>query len=99
MLKNNQKKYLKSLANTISNRHLIGKAEITKEVLVSLDNALTKHELIKVGLQKVVADAKNEIAVKLTSELKCELVDIIGHVIILYRQNKNKDERKINLPL
>ena len=56
MLKSKQKRYLKSLANTISNRHLIGKSEITSELLSSLDNALTKHELIKIGLQKSVAD-------------------------------------------
>lgn len=99
MLKSKQKRYLKSLANTISNRHLIGKSEITSELLYSLDNALTKHELIKIGLQKSVADYKNEIASELVNELKAELVDIIGHVIILYRQSKNKENRKITLPL
>ena len=99
MLKSKQKRYLKSLANTISNRHLIGKSEITPELLSSLDNALTKHELIKIGLQKSIADFKNEIAVEITSSLKAELVDIIGHVIIIYRQSKIKENRKIVLPL
>ena len=63
----------------------------TKEILSS--------ELIKIGLQKSVADYKNEIASELVNELKAELVDIIGHVIILYRQSKNKENRKITLPL
>lgn len=96
MLSKKQIRYLKGLANTLNTKYQIGKNEITPQVIDLLNNALTAHELIKVSLNKSIVDFKNEIASTLVEELKCELIQIIGGVIVLFR--KNLKDGKIHIP-
>ena len=96
MLSKKQVKYLRGLANTLNAKYQIGKNEITEQTIELLDNALTAHELIKVSLNKSVMDYKNEIASTLVEELHCELIQIIGGVIVLFR--KNLKDGKIHIP-
>lgn len=96
MLNKKQIKYLKSLANTCENKYQIGKNEVTDTSIKMLSCALDKYELIKVCLNKTVANEKEEIAKVLCSSLYAELVQIIGNVVVLYR--KNIKEPKIVLP-
>ena len=96
MLNNKQIKYLRSLANPLESKYQIGKNEISEQTISMLNQALTAHELIKVSLQKSVMEDKNEIASILEEELHCEVVQIIGGVIILFR--KNLKDGKIHLP-
>jgi len=96
MLSKKQVRYLRSLANTLNSKYQIGKNEITPQTIELLDNALTAHELIKVSLNKSVADFKDEIASTLVEELHCELIQIIGGVIVLFR--KNLKDGKIHIP-
>ena len=48
MLRPYQKAYLKSLANTISHRYLLGKGEVDEGFLKEINAALEAKELIKV---------------------------------------------------
>ena len=96
MLSKKQIKYLRGLANTLTAKYQIGKNEITDSTLELLDNALTAHELIKVSLNKSVTDYKDEIAATLINALHCELIQIIGGVIVLFR--KNLKDGKIHIP-
>ncbi|MGN1295178.1 MAG: YhbY family RNA-binding protein [Bacilli bacterium] len=96
MLNNKQIKYLRGLANSLDAKYQIGKNEISDQLISMLDKALTSNELIKISLQKSVVEDKNEIASILQEALKCEVVQIIGGVIILFR--KNLKDGKIHLP-
>lgn len=96
MLTKNQIRYLRSLANTCENKYQIGKFEISDTVIDLLDKALLKHELIKVVVNQSVSDNKSDYAYLLSETLHCELIQIIGNVIVLYR--KNLKEPKIILP-
>lgn len=96
MLNNKQIKYLRGLANSLDAKYQIGKNEISDQLISMLDKALTANELIKISLQKSVVEDKNEIASILQEALKCEVVQIIGGVIILFR--KNLKDGKIHLP-
>lgn len=96
MLTKNQIRYLRSLANTCENKYQIGKFEISDTVIDLLDKALIKHELIKVVVNQSVSDNKSDYAYLLSEVLHCELIQIIGNVIVLYR--KNLKEPKIILP-
>ncbi len=96
MLNNKQIKYLKGLANTLDSKYQIGKNEISDTNIDLLDKALTANELIKVQVQKSVADDKKELASILEEKLHCEVVQIIGSVIVLFR--KNLKDGKIHLP-
>ncbi len=83
-----QRAYLKGLANPISHRYLLGKAEIDEGFLVSIDTALEAKELIKVGLLPSCESKPKEIAEQLESRLNCFTVQIIGRVIVLYRRSR-----------
>jgi len=96
MLNKKQIKYLKSLANTCENKYQIGKNEINENNIKMLSNALDKYELIKICLNRSVAEEKEEIANSLVECLYAELIQIIGNVIVIYR--KNLKEPKIQLP-
>lgn len=96
MLSKSQIRYLRGLANTLEARYQIGKNEINPQVLDMLSKALDKHELIKISVNRPVAEEKKELAAALSTALFAECVQIIGSVIVLYR--KNLKEPKIRLP-
>ena len=87
MLNSKQIKYLKSLANTIEAKYQIGKNNISDNTIELLDNALKKNELIKVSVNASVKEEKEEISIVLKDRLYCEVVQIVGNVITLFRKN------------
>ena len=91
MLNSRQIRYLKGLANSLESKYQIGKNEVGDSTIALLDKALTKHELIKVSVNPSVADDKKAI-----EPLHCELIQIVGNVITLFR--KNLKDGKIHLP-
>ena len=95
MLNNQQKRQLKWIASTLDTKYQIGKNEITDTLLTMLDKALTAHELIKVDVMKNAMSPVMELALDLSSKLNAEIVQVVGRVIVLFRQNKEKS--KINL--
>ncbi len=95
MLTQNQKKQLKALANNIDAIYQIGKRELGETQLMMLDNALEARELIKITVLKTVVTPITELAIELSMSLKAEVVQVIGHMIVLYR--KNREKPKIHL--
>ena len=61
-----------------------------------LSNALTKYELIKVVLNTSVKSNIDEYKDILKVLLRCEIVQVVGGVITIYRPNIK--EPKIKLP-
>lgn len=96
MLNNKQIKYLKSLAHSIESKYQIGKNEVTDNTILLLENAIKKHELIKVSVNTSVAEEKEAFATLLERKLHCEVVQILGNTITLFR--KNLKDGKIHLP-
>lgn len=88
MLTGKQKRYLRSLAVNMKPVTQIGKDGVTDAVLESLNDAFNNKELIKINLLKTCEDDKNAVAEEITSSIKCELVQIIGKTIVLYKRNK-----------
>ncbi len=93
------RKYLRGIAHALKPVVLIGQKGLTAEVLRSTETALDYHELIKVKfIEFKEKDRKAEILERLEMETGCEMVGIIGHTAILYRQQKDPEKRKISLP-
>lgn len=88
MLTGKQKRYLRSLAVNMKPVTQIGKDGVTDAVLESLNDAFNNKELIKINLLKTCEDDKNAVAEEIISSIKCELVQIIGKTIVLYKRNK-----------
>ncbi len=95
MLSTNQKKQLKSIANTIEPIYQIGKNELSDTALDMFDKALEARELIKITVHKTVETPLTELAINLSMKLNAEVVQVIGRIIVLYR--KNRKNPKIRL--
>lgn len=93
-----QRAYLKSLAMTMDPVAQIGKASLTDENLQGLEEALAARELIKISILKNCDDDLRTIAEAMADHLDAEVVQVIGRRVVLYRQARERDKRKIVLP-
>lgn len=95
-LTSKQRAYLGSEASTLSPIFQIGKASLTPELIMALDEALEKRELIKISVLKNCADDPREIAGIIAERTRSDVVKVIGKKIILFRQAKKN--AKFELP-
>ena len=90
MLSGKEKRYLRSLANTVDPVVQVGKASVNESVLFSLNEALEARELVKVKVLKNCLDEVKDVAQELAEQSKSELVQVIGRNVVLYRPNPEK---------
>ena len=93
-----QRSYLKGLAMTIDPVFQIGKASLTPEVTQAVSEVLEARELVKITVLKNCLDDGRSIAEDLAERTHSEVVQVIGRKIVLYRQAKEENKRKIVLP-
>jgi len=96
MLIGKQKRYLRSKAMTMDALYQIGKEGLGENFTKQIDDALEARELIKIKILKNSAEEAEDAGRRLSEELGADLVQTIGHCIVLYRKSKNKP--KIELP-
>lgn len=90
-----QKSHLRSLAHKLKPVVMIGNAGVTENVIHEIDNSLSHHELIKVRISGMDRDDRTETANGLCKDTNSELINIIGHIAVLYRAGKKP---QIKLP-
>ncbi len=90
MLNGKEKRFLRSLANTIDPVVQVGKASVNESVLFSLNEALDARELVKVKVLKNCPDEVKDVAQELADQSRSELVQVIGRNVVLYRPNPEK---------
>ncbi|MEE4356587.1 MAG: YhbY family RNA-binding protein [Desulfococcaceae bacterium] len=99
MLKGFQKKYLRGLAHDVKPVVTLGQRGITETLLLSVNDALNTHELIKIKFNDFKEKAqKEEIMAVICQKTGGEMAGMIGHVAILYRRHPDPEKRKISLP-
>lgn len=96
MLTGKQKRYLRSLAHNIDPIFQIGKGGINENMIKQIDDTLENRELIKVHVLQNNFDGKKELAETLSEATHSELVQVIGSMIVIYRESK--DNKEIELP-
>ena len=92
-----QRAYLKSLAMKEDAILQIGKGSISPELTDSVREALEARELVKLSILQNCLDDPREMAELLASRTGSEVVQIIGHKIVLYRPGQG-DKKQIWLP-
>jgi RNA-binding protein len=98
-LKGFQKKYLRGLAHHMNPVVLIGQRGLTPQLISTADKALESHELIKVKFNDFKEkEQKAEICRLLEEKTGSEMVGMIGHTAIFYREQEDAEKRKITLP-
>ncbi len=96
MLNSKQRAYLRGLANTLETILIIGKGEITDNIVMQADTALTARELIKGKRLESSSYTSRECAEILAEKCGADVVQVIGSKFVLYRPNP--DEPVIKLP-
>jgi RNA-binding protein len=98
-LKGYQKKHLKGLAHGMKPVAFVGQKGLSSTVSRAIDESLTTHELIKVKfIDFKEKDQKAEITDAIEQKTTSELVAMIGHVAIFYREQPDPKKRKIEVP-
>ena len=93
-----QRAYLKGLAMNIDPIFQIGKGGLTTEYLEGVEEALEARELIKINVLKNCMDEPKELAYAIAENTLSEVVQVIGRKIVLYREARQPEKRKIVLP-
>ena len=96
-LSGSQRKYLRGLAHSLRPVIQIGKNGITLELIKAMDEALGSHELIKVKFVDF-KESRKELSYELGEKTSSEAVGLIGNTAIFYREQPDKEKRKITLP-
>ena len=95
-LNESQKKYLRGLGHGLKPVVMVGDAGLTAAVMAELDSCLEHHELIKVRVKVGDRTERDRIIRKLCDSAAAELVQRIGNMALLYRENPEK--QRIRLP-
>ncbi|MDU3557128.1 MAG: ribosome assembly RNA-binding protein YhbY [Staphylococcus epidermidis] len=89
MLTGKQKRYLRSLAHNIDPTFQIGKGG------QQISETLEKRELIKIHILQNNFDDKKDLAAIVSQQTQSELVQIIGSMIVLYKESEENKEIKL----
>ena len=98
MIIGKQRAYLRSLANGLPAILQIGKEGIAQNLIKQVDDALSARELIKMHVLETAPVTPREACDELARLTNAEPVQVIGGKIVLYREAKEEEKRKIVLP-
>ncbi|OXS80472.1 ribosome assembly RNA-binding protein YhbY [Domibacillus enclensis] len=96
MLTGKQKRFLRAEAHHLDPIFQVGKGGVSENMTTQIAEALEVRELIKISILQNNEDDKHEVAAALAKGAKAELVQLIGHTVVLYKESK--ENKKIVLP-
>jgi RNA-binding protein len=96
-LSSSERKYLRSQAHHLEPVVLIGKNGIKDGTIESINKVLQTRELIKIKFREF-KDEKVALSKSLAELTHSEVVGIIGHTLILFRQNPDSEKQQIHFP-
>lgn len=85
-LNSKQRQFLKAQAHTLNPVVLLGADGLSENVIKEIDSSIEHHELIKIKLN--AGDGRKEQAQEAADAVHAELVNVVGRVAILFRQQK-----------
>ncbi|KZE41932.1 RNA-binding protein [Brevibacillus parabrevis] len=96
MLTGKQKRFLRAEAHHLSPIFQVGKGGVNENMITQIKEALEVRELIKVAILQNNSDDKHEVAEDLAAGAGAELVQLIGHTVVLYKESR--EHKTIKLP-
>jgi RNA-binding protein len=93
-LTNPQVRKLKGLAQRMDASLKIGKHGLSDAFIKSLDEELTRHELVKVKFAEF-KEQKKELAPQLAIKTASHLVTLLGNVAVLFRRNPDPQKQRV----
>ena len=95
-LTNKQKKSLKGQAHHLKPVITIGAKGLSESVVAETDQALSRHELIKIKVPAIDKTDKSEMLQLLVDQCKASLLGLTGRTAIVFRQNP-KDKTRFQI--
>lgn len=77
---------LRSHAHALNPIVMLGSKGYTEAVQAEIERALFDHELIKIRISGFERDERRELAQEICDMHKAELIQILGHTVVLYRK-------------
>lgn len=96
-LTNEHKKHYKSIGHHLKPVLIVSENGLTEGVQAELDRALNDHELIKVQLRIAERDDRHALIEELCQLGRCELVQAIGKMALIYRKNPKPNKQLSNI--
>ena len=96
MLNSRQKKILRAKAHDLKPVVLVGKSGVTDGCIQSINEAIESRELIKVKFIEH-KDNKKNLSETIRDKTESEIIGNIGHTIMLFRQNPDKEKQKYKI--
>jgi RNA-binding protein len=88
--------HLRGLGQRLEPMVHLGQAGVTDAVIAELNQALDHHELVKAKLH-ALKDQRKTLAPQLAERTGSVLVQLVGNVVVLYRQQPDAAKRKIQV--
>jgi len=88
--------YLRGLGQRLEPIVHVGQAGLTDALLAGVNQALDGHELVKVKFH-ALKEQKKQLAPELAQRTASVLVQRVGHVVVLYRQQADPAKRKVQI--
>ncbi|SEP91261.1 ribosome assembly RNA-binding protein YhbY [Piscibacillus halophilus] len=96
MLTGKQKRFLRKEAHYLNPIFQVGKDGVNENMIHQIEDALEKRELIKVSILQNCFEDKHSVAEQLVEGAGAELVQIIGNIIVLYKESE--ENKTLELP-
>jgi RNA-binding protein len=96
-LSQEQKKQFKSIGHHLKPVLIVADNGLSEGVLAELERALVDHELIKIQFRIAERDDRHAVIDELCQTAKCELVQSIGKMALVYRKNPNVNRQLSNV--
>ncbi|HMB68261.1 MAG TPA: ribosome assembly RNA-binding protein YhbY [bacterium] len=91
-----QRRFLRGMAHGLDPVVMLGREGATDAVLEAIARELKARELIKVRLPELEGAERKAAAADLAESAGAELVQVLGRVVVLYREKD--EEPRIQLP-
>lgn len=95
-LKESQKKYLRGLGHQLKPMITVSENGLTDTLLAEFESTIAHHELIKLRVRAGDRAMRDATIRELCDKGSIELIQRIGNVALLYRENP--ENKKIRLP-
>lgn len=90
-------KSLRAIAHKLKPIVTVAQKGLSETVYKEIDQALSRHELIKVKIVVGDRELRKQTAAEICEHTRSELVQSIGNVVVLYRASRQPDPKLSNI--